>query len=143
MTHSPAPARRRPARRGVPRISQMITAVGGLASFAAITIGLAPVASAAHVPLPPPTPATTAPAHFPLWAILTMIAATILLSVATTLITLYLARLRRAHRAAAPEPVPASTAITAATPEPKAAQDDILTSHPYAVTQDTHQSGSY
>jgi hypothetical protein len=45
------------------------------------------------------------PAHFPPWAIAAMLAATIVLSVATTLITLALEHTRWARREAAiPEP---------------------------------------
>jgi hypothetical protein len=130
----------------------MITSLGGLASFMAIAIGLAPAASAINVPppgmsgatvAPPPLPptATTVPAHLPLWAIVTMIAATVVLSVATTLITLSLARLRWVRRAPAPAPEPARAPIPTATPE--AAQDEVLIGRPYADRQDTHQAGSY
>jgi beta-lactamase regulating signal transducer with metallopeptidase domain len=130
----------------------MITSLSGLAAFMAIAIGLAPAASAINVPPPgisgatvappPPSQVTTVPAHFPLWAIVTIIAATVVLSVATTLITLSLARLRRVRRAPAPAAEPASAPTPTATPEPEAAQDEALTGRPYAARQDKHQAGS-
>jgi hypothetical protein len=150
MTHPPAPAHRRPARRGVPRTGQMITSLSGLAALLAVAIGLAPAASAMNVPPPgisgatvapppPPSPATAVPAHLPLWAILTMIAATVLLSVATTLITLSLA-----HRRRAPVPAPERPAASAAViPEQETAQDDALTGRLQAARQGTHQAGTY
>jgi hypothetical protein len=88
------------------------------------------MSGATIAPPSPPPPATTAPAHLPLWVIVTMIAATVLLSVATTLITLSLTRLRRAHQAPAPEPNPHSAAMSALTPEPRAAKDDGPTENP-------------
>lgn len=154
MTHPPVQTHRRLTRCRA-RTGQMITSLSGLAAFMAIAIGLAPAASAINVPPPgisgatvapppppPPSQATTVPAHLPLWAIVTIIAATVVLSVATTLITLSLARLRRVRRAPGPAPEPASAPIPTATPEPEAAQDEALTGRPYAARQDTHQAGS-
>ncbi len=74
----------------------------GFAAFLATAIGLAPVASAAYLPpnpagrsTGPPLPsAATTVAQLPVALILTMAAGTVFLSVATTLITLALTRLR-------------------------------------------------
>ena len=83
----------------------MITALGGLAVFLTAAISLAPAAWAtlpppepSVAPLPPPPPPIAAPAHFPLWAILAIVAATVILSIATTLVTLSLEHMHRAHR---------------------------------------------
>ena len=156
MTHPPVQTHRRLTRCRA-RAGKMVTSLSGLAAFMAIAIGLAPAASAINVPPPgisgatvapppPPSPSqvTTVPAHFPLWAIVTVIAATVVLSVATTLITLSLAHLRRVRRAPAPAPAPAGAPIPTATPESEAeaAQDGALTGRPYAARQDTHQAGS-
>jgi hypothetical protein len=72
-----------------------------------------------------------------------MVAATVVLSVATTLITLSLEHLRRARRmpAAATEPragVP--TPATAA--EPEAWQGEILSSHPHLADYDMYRADS-
>ena len=149
MTHPPVQTHRR-LDGGAARAGKMVTSLSGLAAFMAIAIGLAPAASAINVPPPgisgatvapppPPSPSqvTTVPAHFPLWAIVTVIAATVVLSVATTLITLSLAHLRRVRRAPAPAPAPAGAPIPTATPESEAeaAQDGALTGSPYAARQ--------
>lgn len=105
MNHQPAPSQ-------PPRTPRTLAGPGGLALCLAAAIGLAlparvtpapPAPSSAPVPpLPPPA---TVPAHFPPWAIAAILAATIVLSVGTTLITLALERLRWARReAATPEP---------------------------------------
>jgi len=82
----------------------MLAALSGLAVFLTAGIGLAPAALAAlpppepsFAPVPPPPPAAVVPAHFPLWAIVAIVAATVILSVATTLITLSLEHMRRAR----------------------------------------------
>jgi len=82
---------------------------------------------------PPSPPPAAAAAHLPLWAVIAMVAATVVLSVATTLITLSLEHLRQARRmpAAAAEP-PAGAAGPAAAPQPEAGQGEILASHHYA-----------
>jgi hypothetical protein len=113
MIHPHASSPPRPAGRSIPRTRRMITTIGGLAAFLAAAIGLAPAASAtlpppepSVVPVPSPPPLPAAPAHFPPWAVAAMVGATIVLSVATTLITLALEHLRRTRRtpAAATEP---------------------------------------
>jgi hypothetical protein len=103
MNHQPAPAQ-------PPRIPRTLAGLGGLAVCLAAAIGLAPAAAAtsapptpAVAPIPPPPPA---PAHLPPWAIAAILAATVVLSVATTLITLALERLRWARRQAAATPEP-------------------------------------
>src|SRR5215470_19768245 len=97
MNHQPALPQPR-------RIPRALAGLGGLAA----DIGLAPAAWAApsppapsFTPVPPLPPPATAPAHFPPWAIAAMLAATIVLSVGTTLITLALQQIRWARRAAA------------------------------------------
>jgi hypothetical protein len=87
--------------------------LGGLAVCLAAAIGLTPAAWAtspppepSFAPVPPLPPPAAVPAHFPPWAIAAILAATIALSVATTLITLALEHTRWARRevAATPEP---------------------------------------
>jgi hypothetical protein len=143
------------AGRSLPRSRRTLTASSGLAIFMTAAIGLAPAASATHVPPGPPAappspppplppPPTTAAAHFPLWAVITMVAATVVLSVATTLITLSLDHMRRARRtpAAAAEPE-AGVPVRSTTAEPAATQEDVLSSHHYAAGQDMHQADSW
>jgi hypothetical protein len=101
MNHQPAPSQPR-------RIPRTLAGLGGLAAFLTAAIGLAPPAWAtpspptpSFAPVPPLPPPAAAPAHFPLWAIAAILAATIVLSVATTLITLALEHARWARREAA------------------------------------------
>ena len=105
MNHRPASSQPRPPRRGIPGTRRMLAALGGLAVFLTAAIGLAPAAWATlpppeppAAPVPPPPLAAAAPAHFPLWAIVTIVAATVILSIATTLITLSLEHMHRARR---------------------------------------------
>jgi hypothetical protein len=119
MNHQPAPSQPR-------RIPRTLAGLGGLAVCLTTAIGLAPPAWATPsppapslTPAPPLPPPTVAPAHFPPWAIAAILAATMVLSVATTLITLALERLRWARREAA------------AIPDPHARhQTEIPSSHP-------------
>jgi hypothetical protein len=67
-------------------------------------------------------------AHFPLWAVIAIVAATVVLSVATTLITLSLDHMRRARRASAAEPQ-SGMQSPPATPQPQSEQGEVLTSH--------------
>jgi hypothetical protein len=106
MNRHPAPAQ-------PPRIPRTLAGLGGLAVCLATTVALAPAAQAAPAPptpslspVPPLPPPATAPAHFPPWTIAAILAATIVLSVGTTLITLALehARWVRREAAAVPEP---------------------------------------
>lgn len=93
--------------RRVSRTPRTLARLGGLAIFlAAAAIGLAPAAWATSPPpeassAPVPPPPTAAPEHFPLWAIAAILAATVVPSVATTLITLALEHTHRARRAPA------------------------------------------
>jgi hypothetical protein len=104
-------------------------------AFIAAAIGLAPAASAIRLPPPggggappPPPPATTVAAHFPLWAVVALVAATVVLSVATTLITLSLEHMQRTRRTRSAEPQ-ASVQTPPATPQPQPDQGAMLTSH--------------
>jgi hypothetical protein len=138
MNHRPASSQTRRARHGIPRTRQVLSALGGLAVFLTLAIGLAPAALASIPPLPPGTPAppplpsTAAPAHLPLWSVVAIVAATVVLSVATTLITLAVEHMRRAHHtpAAAADPQPVAASLSA-TPGPQAGPGEILASHHY------------
>jgi hypothetical protein len=116
MNHHPAPSpqRHRNARRA-PYTRRTLARFSGLAVLLAAAIGLAPAALATPPPpeppvaaVPPPPLTGAAPAQFPLWAIAVFLAATVILSAATTLITLAVDRTRRARdeALAAPEPPP-------------------------------------
>jgi hypothetical protein len=142
MVHRPAPSQPRHAGRGIPRTRRTLTTLSGLAVFLTAAIGFAPAASATHVPPgapgvppppPPPPPPAAAAAHFPLWAVIAIVAATVVLSVATTLVTLSLEQMRRARRtpAAVAEPQ-AGAQVPSRTAEPEAEQGEILASHHYA-----------
>ena len=105
MNHRPASSQPRPPGRRIPRTRRMLAGLGGLAVFLAAAIGLAPAAWATPAPpepslapVPPLPPPAAVPAHFPPWAIAAILAATIVLSVATTLITLALEHIRWARR---------------------------------------------
>jgi hypothetical protein len=141
MIHRPASSQPCRPGHGIPRTRRPLTVLGGLAVILTTAIGLAPAAlaslpppahSAAPAPPPPPPPPAAASAHFPLWAVIAMVAATVVLSVATTLITLAAEHLRRARHtpaaAAGPQPVPPGPA---ATPGPEAGPGEILASHHY------------
>jgi hypothetical protein len=134
MIHRPASSQPRHARRGIPHTRRTLTTLSGLMAFIAAAIGLAPAASAIRLPPPgggappPPPPATTVAAHFPLWAVVALVAATVVLSVATTLITLSLEHMQRARRTRSAEPQ-ASAQTPPATPQPQPDQGAILASH--------------
>ena len=123
MTHRPASSQQRRAGRGIPRTRQAFTALAGLAALLTLAIGFAPAASASPwpppepsvPPPPPPPPAAAAPAHLPLWAVVAIVAATVVLSVATTLITLAAEHIRRArHTPAVAADLPSvATGLTA------------------------------
>jgi hypothetical protein len=70
------------------------------------------------------------PAHLPLSAVVALVTATIVLSMATTLITLSLEQTRRARR------------TLAARAEPLAHTGDVLASHPYRAGYDQYRAGS-
>jgi hypothetical protein len=127
----------------IPRIRRWAT---GLAAAAIASLAGAPTALAIPLPPPgtppPPPPSTTAAAHLPLWAFVTIMAATAVLSVATTLITLSLEYRRRARRtAAAPGPL-ASPPTLPATAAPPAGLGDILSSHQHLPGHDMHRADS-
>jgi hypothetical protein len=104
MDHPLAPPQRRRAARFTPRTARALARLGGLAVLLTAAIGLAPAALAtkpppepSFAPPPPPPPPAAAPAQLPLWAIAVFLAATVILSVATTLITLAVDRARWAR----------------------------------------------
>ncbi len=147
MNHRPAPSQPRPAGRGLRRT---LTALSGLAVFLTAAFGFAPAALATLPPPepsvapPPPPPPAVAPAHFPLWAIVAILAATVALSVATTLVTLALEHLRQARRTAAATPEPQTGAPPpSTTPQPEAGQGEILSSHHYAAGHGMHRADSH
>jgi hypothetical protein len=140
MIHRSAASQPDHALRGIPRTRRTLTTLSGLAVFLTVAIGFAPAASATHVPPgapgvppPPPPPPAAAAAHFPLWAVIAIVAATVVLSVATTLVTLSLEQMRRARStpAAVAEPQ-AGAQILATAAGPEAEQGEILASHHYA-----------
>lgn len=150
MIHRPASSQPYPARRGITRTRRTLTTLTGLAVLLTAAIGLAPAASAIRLPPPggggvppPPPPPTTAAAHFPLWAVIAILAATVVLSVATTLVTLSLEHLHRARRtpAATAEPQTCHTTPTTAA-EPGAEQVDIRSSHQHLAGHDMYRPGS-
>ena len=137
MNHLSVPSRPRRAARATFRTRRMLAPLGGLAVFLAAAIGLAPAAWAtspppepSFAPVPPPPPAA-APAHFPPWAIVAILAATVVLSVATTLITLALEHTRQAGREAAAATAPQPRVAAPFTPPtPHFGPPEILSSHP-------------
>jgi hypothetical protein len=136
MNHSHASPPPRAAR-GIPSTRRTLTTLSGLAVFLTAAIGLAPAASAIRLPppggggVPPlPPPATTAAAHFPLWAVTAIVAATIALSIATTLITLAIEHMYHARRRPAPRAEPQADAHTPpATSQPQLEPGQALTHH--------------
>ena len=149
MIHHSAPSRSRPAGRGIPRIRRWAAglAVAAIASLAGAPAALAgvlpPPGGAVTDPIPPPPPPAPAAAHLPLWAVVTIVAATAVLSVATTLITLALEhrlRGRRTPAAAGPQP---GAHTPSATAEPPAGQGDILSSHQHQAGHDMHRPDSW
>jgi hypothetical protein len=108
--------------------------IGGRAGLLALAAGLAPVASAVHLPpnpvahpiVPPPLPGPV-PAHLPGWIIVAMIASTMVLSVATTLATLSLLR-RRDQRSPAADADPVAGPATAPSLGAQSGPADILVS---------------
>jgi len=148
MIHPSATSRPRRAGRGIPRIRRWATGltVAAIASLAgapaALAVPLPPPGGATGTTPPPPPPAPAA-AHLPLWAVVTIVAATIVLSVGTTLITLSLEHRRRASRTPVTAARPQADARTPATAaEPQAGQDDILSSHQHPAGHDMHRADS-
>jgi hypothetical protein len=132
MIHQPVSSQPRPAGRGLPRIRRWatgltVTATAVLAGANAALAGPRPAPDGGG-PLPPPP--VTATAHLPLSAVVALVTATIVLSVATTLITMSLEQTRRAHR------------TLAAPAEPQAGTGDILASHHYPAGYDKYRAGN-
>ena len=148
MIHHSASSQPRPAGRGIPRIRRRAAglAVAAIASLAGTPAALAgilpPPGGAVTDPVPPPPPPAPAAAHLPLWAVVTIVAATAVLSVATTLITLALEHRHRARRTPAAAGPPAGMQPPSATAEPPAGQGDILSSHQHPVGRDMHGADS-
>ena len=149
MIHHSASSQPRPAGRGIPRIRRWAAglAVAAIASLAGAPAALAgvlpPPGGAVTDPIPPPPPPAPPAAHLPLWAVVAIVAATAVLSVATTLITLALEHRRRARRTpAATAGLSAGAQIPSATAEPPAGQGEILSSHQHLAGYDRHRADS-
>jgi hypothetical protein len=90
----PRPGARRP-RRAPPAARRALTVLGALLLALTAATAVAPAASATLPPPeppvgPPPPPPVVTPPGLPLWAVLVILAGTITLAAATTLITLAL-----------------------------------------------------
>jgi hypothetical protein len=96
---------------------------------AALAVPLPPSDGGGPPAIPPPPPPTAA-AHLPLWAVAAIVAATVVLSVATTLITLSLERTCQARR------TPAAAA------EAQAGHGDIIASHHYQAGHERYRAGN-
>jgi hypothetical protein len=149
MIHHSASPQPRPAGRGLPRIRRWATglAVAAIASLAGAPAALAgilpPPGGAVTDPVPPPPPPSPpAAAHLPLWAVVTIVAATIVLSVGTTLITLAVEHRRRGRRTPAAADPQAGMQLPSATAEPPAGQGEILSSHQHPAGYDMHRADS-
>ena len=150
MSHHSASSQPRPAGRGIPRIRRWAAglAVAAIASLAgapaALAVPLPPPGGAVTDPVPPPPPpSATAAAYLPLWAVVTIVAATAVLSVATTLITLSLEHRLRGRRTPASAPgSPPGSPTRPATAEPPAGQGEILSSHRHLAGYDMHRADS-
>ena len=150
MIHRSASSQPRPAGRGIPRIRRWAAglAVAAIASLAGAPAALAgvlpPPGGAVTDPVPPPPPPAPAAAYLPLWAVVAIVAATAVLSVATTLITLALEHRHRARRTPASAPgAPPGAYTPSATAEPPAGQGDILSSHQHPAGHDMHRPDSW
>ena len=151
MIHPSASSRPHLAGRGIPRTRRWAT---GLAVTAIASLAGAPAALAGHQPpgetitgpipvAPPPAPAAApAAAHLPLWAVVAIVAATAVLSVATTLITLSLEHRRRARRTPAAADPQAGLQLPSAPAEPLAGQGEILSSHQHPAGYDMDRADS-
>ena len=143
MNHRPAPSQPRPAGRGIPRTHRTLTSLSGLAVFLAPAVGLAAATPGrllpepSGTPIPPPPTSTAAPAHLPLWAVVAMVAGTVALSVATTLITLAVERIRRTRRTPADEPESSTSAA-----EPEDTQAEVPGSPQHAASCDKYRPDS-
>jgi hypothetical protein len=148
MIHHSASSQSRPAGRGIARIRRWATglAVAAIASLAGAPAALAgplpPPGAPVIDPVPPPPPPAPSAAHLPLWAVVTIVAATIVLSAGTTLITLALEHRHRARRTPAAADPRAGLQLPSAMAEPPAGQGEILSSHQHPAGHDTHRAGS-
>ncbi|HEY7144525.1 MAG TPA: hypothetical protein VH637_09780 [Streptosporangiaceae bacterium] len=148
MIQHSAPSQPRPAGRGIPRARRWATglAVAAIASLAGAPAALAgplpPPGGAVTDPVPPPPPPAPAAAHLPLWAVVTIVAATVVLSVATTLITLSLEHRLRGRTPASAPGTPPGAPTRPATAEPPAGQGEILSSHQHLAGYDMHRADS-
>jgi hypothetical protein len=149
MIQHSAPSRPRPAGRGIPRARRWatglaVTAIASLAGApAALAVPLPPPGGAVTDPVPPPPPPAPAAAYLPLWAVVAIVAATAVLSVATTLITLSLEHRLRGRRTPASVPgAPPGVPTRPATAEPPAEQGEILSSHQHLAGYDAHRADS-
>jgi hypothetical protein len=131
MIHQLASSQPRLAGRGIPRIrwraaGLVVAAVAFLAGTpAALAVPLPPTDGGGPLVAPPPPPITAA-AHLPLWAVAAIVAATVILSVATTLVTLSLEHGRQARRTAAAAAESQAGAQTPSTmAEPQAGHADM------------------
>jgi len=148
MIHHSASSQPCPAGRGIPRIRRWAAglAVAAIASLAGAPAALAgvlpPPGGAVTDPVPPPPPPAAAAAYLPLWAVVAIVAATAVLSVATTLITLALEHRRRARRTPAAAGPQSGAQTPSATADPPAGQGDILSSHQHLAGYDRHRADS-
>jgi hypothetical protein len=147
MIDQSASSQPRPAGRGIPRIRRWAAglAVAAIASLAGAPAALAgplpPPGVPVSDPVPPPPPAPAA-AYLPLWAVITIVAATAVLSAGTTLITLAVEHRHRARRTPAAAGPQAGMQQPSATAEPPAWQGDILSSHQHPAGYDMHGADS-
>jgi len=135
MIHHPASSQPRRTERRTPRFRRWatgltVTAAAVLAGAPAALAGPRPAPDGGGLPVSPPPPPPTPAAHLPLWAVAAIVAATVVLSVATTLITLSLERTCQARR------TPAAAA------EPQAGHGDIIASHHYQAGHESYQAGN-
>jgi hypothetical protein len=148
MIHHSAPSRPRPAGRGIARIRRLAAglAIAAIASLAGAPAALArplpPPGAPVTDPVPPPPPPAPSAAHLPLWAVITIVAATIVLSAGTTLITLAVEHRHHARRTPAAAGPQAGLQPPSATAEPPAGQGEILSSHQHPAGHDIHQADS-
>jgi hypothetical protein len=146
MIHHSASSQPRPAGRGIPRARRW---AAGLAAAAIASLTGAPAALAGPLPPPggavtdpvPPPPAAAA-AHLPLWAVVTIVAATAVLSVATTLITLALEHRLRGRRTPASAPGAPPGGDPPSHGRTPAGQGEILSSHQHQAGYDMHRADS-
>ncbi len=133
------PVQRRTARLRMPRPRWFISALSALAAFGAAVVALAPVASATYLPpnpagppaiLSPGVPPVITVPHLTVGLVAVVAASVVLLSIATTLITLSLIQ-RRGRLSPAVGAGQSGALAGPAGPGQPAGPGDILLSHPY------------